>query len=92
MTTSTVGLGWHPGLQGTWAAAGATVSKHDNLADAIAAAEAGGHTIINEAVERSKFIVREVADPCDVVLQEFPNGPWRVHALPWRSIFVWSTV
>ena len=53
MTTSTVGLGWHPRLQGTWAAAGATVSTHGNLADAIAAAEANGHTIINEAAERS---------------------------------------
>ena len=60
MTTSTVGLGWHPRLQGTyiymyaiWAAAGATVLMHDNLADVIAAAEASGHTIISEAAERS---------------------------------------
>ena len=59
---------------GSWAAAGRGVSEHTSLPSAMDAAALGGHTIINEAIERSKFIVRDIADPTAVELQQFSGG------------------
>ena len=77
---------------GSWAAAGRGVSEHTSLPSAMDAAALGGHTIINEAIERSKFIVRDIADPTAVELQQFSGGPWRVWAAPWSPLYGWTVV
>ena len=80
------------GIGGEFAAAGLTVSVHESLELAVAAAVASSHAIVNEAVDRCKFIVKAVADPCAVELKRYPNGPWRVHAAPWCATYGWTVV
>jgi len=68
------------------AAEGETLSTHATLAEAQAAAEQKGLCVINEAVQRSKFVVRRCDDIRLLRFRAHPNGPWRMHMAPVRIV------
>lgn len=67
----------------SFASLGPTACIFDNLLEAKQYADAHGFCVINEAIQRKKFIVREIrgheGNTEGVCLAVFPNGPWRVH-------------
>jgi hypothetical protein len=74
--------GWNSGGVSNYAAEGETVGVCYSLQEAKQLAQSKGCFIINEAVDRSKFIVRSINTPRATRLREFSGGPWRVHVAP----------